>query len=370
MPVPCLLKLPDNTWVHYSRGIANAVARSFNGKPTKYKLPEEDPFRPGGGFVDALPATMSEADAVLAERCPLPFRLEKLSHEEEAKWRQALDALESLDWTPGAPPSRGRIIPQTELRKLYQQLRDMPFAGQSVLANDPAEPACLQRLFEQSVRDFWDYDNPHDTFCPTRIWWEADPAAAFGAHELQALLDPAKTRPGDIVWSPEGPQVGFTTVDFEVSPLRTTNYAILDDGSSGERQGHGGMDLLLRSEDGTPMVAEIKGAGDSNLFLALVQALTYAVELTTPHQYRRLKRSYPEAFGSLDTEHPRSDVSLVYLGEDDPPLKEATVRIARVLLEGDGGAVARTVRRIAFLRVRLDGEGKLRITCEALVPAR
>ena len=369
MPAPCLLKLPDNTWVHYTRGIRNAKARDFNGEPTQYALPENDPFlHPDGPFAKALPATMSEADAVLAGHFQLPYRLEKLPHEEVEQWRRALDLLESLDWTPGGPPP-GRIVPQTDLRKLYLQLRNMPFAEQETMANNPDTPPRLQRLFEESVGQFKIYENGHDTFCPTRIWWTEDQTAAFSAHELQAMLDPAKVQPGNILWSSDGPALGFTTVDYEVSPLRTTNYAVVDDGTRVKNSGLGGMDLLLRSEDGVPVVAEIKGQDDTNMLLALVQALTYTVELTTPHQFRRLKKSYPEAFRDLETESPRSDVSIIYLGADNPPLKEASMQIVREMMRGNDSAVARAVRRIAFLRVQLDGESKLRFSCEKLVPS-
>ncbi len=367
MAVPCLLKLPDNTWVHYSRSPANAYTRDFIGPKKHYPLPEQDPFRSGGPFEHAPVATMSAADAALAARHPLDFRLEKLPHTEVEKWRQALGLLQTLDWVPSDPP-RERVIPQTVLRELYRQLRDAPYATHEAMANDLDTPAQLQERFAQSVKRFEEYENLHDTFCPTRVWWEADPAAALDAHELQALLDPAKLRPGDILRSADGPALGFTTVDYEVSPLRTTNYAVLDDGTGGESMGNGGMDLLLRSEDGVPVVAEIKGRNDTNLFFALVQALTYAVELTTSHQFKRLARSYPEAFHNLDAASPRSDVSIIYL-EAEPPLKDAALRIARELLRDEGSAVSRTVRRIAFLRVESDRGGKLRFTCQALLPA-
>ena len=83
--------------------------------------------------------------------------------------------------------------------------------------------------------------------------------------------------------------------------------------------GRGGIDLLLRSRDGgLPIIAEVKAPRDGNLFVALVQALTYAAELATANQFERLSGSYRE-FESLDLKQlPRCDIYVIYFRADKP----------------------------------------------------
>ena len=326
------------------------------------------PAQGQGAFVGAVQATIEQADAALVEQLQFSFRLKRLRHTDVQQWRLALDALESLDWMPGGPPP-GRIVPQTALRKFYWRLRAMSRADQEAMAQKLDTPQLLRQLVKESVQQFAAYENTYDSFSPVRSWWGINVAAAFCARELQALLDPAKIQPGQITWSVNGPTLPFSTVDFEVSSLRTKNQAVLNDGTRVANSGLGGMDLLLCCDDGVPVVAEIKGPGDTNLFLALIQAVTYAVELTTQNQFRRLKKSYPKHFRDLQSERPMSDVSIIYLGTDEPPLKVAAMRIAREYLRGDQSTVECPVRRIAFVRVEFN-EGKLRFSCEALATSR
>lgn len=110
------------------------------------------------------------------------------------------------------------------------------------------------------------------------------------------------------------------------------------------------MDLLLRSEDGgLPIIAEIKAPNDNNLFAALVQALTYASELTTAYQFSRLRHSFQE-FADLETDQPpRCDIYLVYFHGDTPPLREEATQLAELLLNHSSGVIAQHIRRIVFL---------------------
>ena len=160
--------------------------------------------------------------------------------------------------------------------------------------------------------------------------------------------------------------LNFDPVDYEVSLWRTTGNAVFEDGRSGESSSRGGLDLLLRSQDGgLPIVGEIKAAGDTNLFLALIQSLTYAAELTSTNQFDRLKKRYGH-FAALDSARPRCDVYLIFL-DNEPKLMKRTVEIARLLLADPTSPVATKVRRIALVRASCEKHGQVQFDEEATV---
>jgi hypothetical protein len=111
------------------------------------------------------------------------------------------------------------------------------------------------------------------------------------------------------------------------------------------------MDLLLRSRDGgLPVVGEIKARDDTNLFLALIQSLTYACELATRSQRTRLTRPpYNFSRESIERRGPHLDIYLMYEDGTDAMIKRGTIELAnRLLCPGSG--IASVVRKIAFLR--------------------
>jgi len=144
-------------------------------------------------------------------------------------------------------------------------------------------------------------------------------------------------------------------VDYELSPTRTTDSIH----ESGEPSGAGGgIDLLLaNAKDRLPVLLEAKGATDRNLFLGIIQALTYAVEFSTPFQRERLQRAYPGRFewqpGSAAVDlyllvvgAPRSRHHSTFVGLVDD--------ISRQLLL-PGTAVAELVRRIVCIETDMAG---------------
>ena len=87
---------------------------------------------------------------------------------------------------------------------------------------------------------------------------------------------------------------GYTLVDRELNPCRITN-AVYPDGQSAKHSGAGGMDILLRScSNRLPVVGEVKVKKDKNSFYALIQAMRYASELSTPNQLERLGRHFSQ----------------------------------------------------------------------------
>ena len=110
---------------------------------------------------------------------------------------------------------------------------------------------------------------------------------------------------------------------------------------------------VLASDDddrALPIVVEVKSEDDGGTYVGLVQALTCASELVTPHQRQRLARFYPRRFrwepAALG---PFADVWIVVeRGKLDP--EYAPVRsLADAMLQD---SVVRTLlRRIVFLEL-------------------
>jgi hypothetical protein len=239
---------------------------------------------------------------------------------------------------------------------------DIHKAFAQYLARDKKQCAeRLQVLFKESNDHFGRYENIDRSFCEStdRSWhqeWLAG-SPRFAGHEaktLVALLSPARCadlREVDCKLA----KLDFRVVDYEVSPLRTEG-ALFESGKKGKSSGAGGLDLLLQASDGdVPIVAEIKAPGDTNMFLALVQTLTYAVELTTPNQLERLRRSYPVHFRQLPL-GAKCDIYIIYFAGHSPRLLKETMRIADKLMADLGCPISRRVRRIAFIQASLPKE--------------
>jgi hypothetical protein len=171
------------------------------------------------------------------------------------------------------------------------QAERLKLAGELIANAD----AVAQRVAE-SVERFRAYDNSAESFCPKHKPLKA-PAAITGGRSLAAALARGPNIvSGDIRFS-------FTLVDYEVPPSRTTIKAPqmlnrFEDGSPSTATM--AIDLLLRHEDGTPIIGEVKFASakkyDTNAVLALVQALAGAAQFATPNQQQRLTKCYPSAF--------------------------------------------------------------------------
>jgi hypothetical protein len=158
-------------------------------------------------------------------------------------------------------------------------------------------------------------------------------------------------------------------VDYDISPYRTTGHAVFEDGSD-SNCGTGGIDLIAQDcNTGHPIICEIKSPGDSNSFLALVQALTYTLEITTLHQADRLSKYYVQfknvprgPYGC------RSDVFMIYRKGDRPRLLQDSMKFAKSLMCFDDRRFGQTVRRIAF--VEADCSASAGITLECAFEAR
>jgi hypothetical protein len=201
------------------------------------------------------------------------------------------------------------IIPVTPLRSLYGWLRfSLRYLGNDVLHEALADaylkkPKALEDLFVESHKDFAAYNNQDELFSPLKRSGRFDKSNRKGTVAVVKAIQKA-AKEGSFSFGNLERQ--FLFVDREVGTLRSTSqsgYWAFSDGRSATNPGGGGIDLLLaeqlKDDTQVPIIGEIKFRNDQTPFFALIQALTYAVELATPNQQERLKKSYPTFFRHL-----------------------------------------------------------------------
>jgi len=249
--------------------------------------------------------------------------------------------------------SRGRRspIPQTQLRSLYRVLRDFDDStvGPAILENALRKRGRpLLEYFETSYGHFDQYKNLEEDFGGDG---NRKTRGSFGYAEQMARALQASGG-----WAAD-PELGFDFVAREVNFHRTSGGALFEDGSLARSSGGGGVDLCLRAHDGgLPIVGEIKASTDTNAFVALIQALTYACEVVTPAQLGRLERHYPRQFPSgllTSSDGPHADIYLICEGR--AALSEKTRSLAGHLLADRKRRLGRHIRKIVCLRTSPGG---------------
>jgi hypothetical protein len=167
-----------------------------------------------------------------------------------------------------------------------------------------------------------------------------------------------------------GQPVPFSFVDYDISPFRTTGSES-EEGRPGS--GAGGIDLLLAASDGSlPVIVEIKAPGDTSLFMAFVQALTYAVEMATPAQRIRLNRAYPRRF-CWPFQAPWVDLCLLTVHSKHDERSEEFVRLTHHLCDATvtpATAIGGLVRSVDCFEVILDGDGGATLISRFHAPAK
>jgi hypothetical protein len=175
-----------------------------------------------------------------------------------------------------------------------------------------------------------------------------------------ARLAPARSHWHEL----DGTSAKLRAVDYEVYTMRTKGGARFADGCEVRGGGAGGLDLLL-DWDGTPTVGEIKAPGDATMFLALVQALMYGVEISTPAQLRRLRTHYEASFGRV-RDDARTGLALIYRESDTPRLLRRTKDLAQLLMADRSQPIPRHVAFIAFVRAELGDGDLVRLALDAM----
>lgn len=381
-------------WLHYSQKDNTVILRSIQASDVRVPVWIETAYRLPGDqeqLTDALRGARDFSLSEIAARTAdaIDVSADRLSLDDVEAWDRVFARLREPGVLDGplpverstqllkttTAPDRSRI-PQTRLRRFYETLRDLSTAelqekiAEYFVENGTERSAKLQVFFRESVAHFGRYNNTRDCFHPPRpsSWCDAyrEDQAAF-AHCLVARMTDATEN----AWYSLGSKLrsDLQVVDYEISPLRTTGGASFEDGKIGT-SGGGGLDLLLRDREDAIWIAEVKAPGDSNLFLALIQALTYAVELTTVSQAERLRRCYPDKLSGLQFDQQNGctcSILLVHERDDKPKLLKQAKTLARQLMretaEETASPVALKVRQIAIASASLQNGG-VQLECE------
>lgn len=286
-------------WCHFSQSANTTKLRRYS-EGTAFEIEADD-----DDIVEFVPL----------EQCKNLVPAKSYSFDNAVVWSQILQSLETGS-TPNAetpiepsekPPL---VVPITELRRIYDVMKLFDKATtQNMAAFFADTPASLERLWELSRKAFSSYNNPDNWGRGTTEELPVAPAqlgVVSSTNEFTAYL---KARPLD----------GYTFVEREINPWRTRS-GVFSNKLPATKSGRGGMDLLLRSaRTGSPVVGEVKVKGDKNAFYALIQAMTYAVEMSTAHQLSRLKTHFPQAFGELAPDNAKIEILLLMVNpvEDD-----------------------------------------------------
>lgn len=362
-----LCKFDDGTWIHRSEGRSTVVLRRFVGEYDRKPFSRND--REQMQQLDNLfhrqveRLSLQEAKVrIAAVNGGIDPTVLPAQQEYQEEWRGVFEALDSAEQAPPqaqAPATQegAMLIPQTRLRRFYETLRlfscaDIQEAFANYLSHHGADH--LQVLFSDSFAHFSRYRND-EAFCPARNdpWWSRYANQTTNkAKALVARLNPTNWKNAVPVTGVEN--LAFNPVGYEISPFRTTSHrqrrALFESGKAGTCSGAGGVDLLLaNAQDHLPIIGEVKAPGDTNLLLALVQALTYAVEFTTPNQMDRLKKQYEE----YDSLSEKCDIYLISFADDIPELRRQAHAIANRLLAEPENPIAARVRRVAFIEADL-----------------
>ncbi len=130
--------------------------------------------------------------------------------------------------------------------------------------------------------------------------------------------------------------LGFSYVAREFNPRRTTN-GVFESGLSASSSGAGGIDVFLK-KGGNPVVGEIKARDDADPFYALIQCLTYAIEVGTPNQLLRL-RGNPignrREFAELNAESANVDICIICIEHSHVGMYETLSQLTAHLQESE-----------------------------------
>lgn len=264
------------------------------------------------------------------------------------------------------PPDNPRTVPLTEIRGLYESLIRAKAADcDKVAAEFLAEPGRLAHLLSQSVQELESYDNSTEPF--------HNRGPGGGLSESRA----ASQQPADrwLQRIHQDPRVSdglgdleFRYVDYEVPPIRTPG-SIYETGELASKSGRGGIDVLLRNaHDSIPAVGEIKAETDSTKPLVmLLQTLTYAIEISTANQLRRIRQHY-QCFANV-TNNSLVDVNLFlfhgyvlkYAEKPQNQLGTAFAIAARLAMEP---TCPRFLRRFVAFTVSADNDLSVTFRCD------
>jgi hypothetical protein len=237
------------------------------------------------------------------------------------------------------------------MRHYYDSLHGLKEQEQTALAELHAEdPERLIARFDHSVKTVAAYPTITEPFHGERSETWTERAGLPITSTTMFVAELAAAGHHQVV---DFPELDFDFVDREIFPLRSATIPV--DGRGPRRS----IDLLLRAQNGLPIVGELKVAGDSPAYFALVQALMYSAELSSKSQLRRLAEHYdfivPEG----------QAVITIYLIAHATPehgaYRRRSLEATRVITEKlmTDRRVAGVIRHIAYLESSIDIDGRL-----------
>ena len=316
-------------WCHFSQQDAVTKLRRYSG---------------GAIFELNVDGVEIEEFVPLTE-CKLLVPAERYSFDKVDVWTKTLLKLEakvapSAKGSAGSPKSKPITVPITHLRQFYETLTLLETATWVNLAQFySTAPTSLERLWKHSRDAFLEYHNEDGW---GRQKTKDLPAASNRVKDISSTNQFSEFIRQD--GNSCSTKTGYSFVERELNPRRT-RLAIYSNKLPATSSGAGGIDVLLKShETGFPTVGEVKVGKDKNAFFALIQAMTYAVELSTPSQLGRLKKHSGDQFGDLDVVNGKVEIALLMVNPvkdetRDPVLKLIKTLNARKKCEGLGKIV-------------------------------
>jgi hypothetical protein len=246
---------------------------------------------------------------------------------------------------------RPQGLPATQLREYYDALHALKEQEQTALAELHAEdPKRLIARFAHSVKTVAAYPEITEAFYDGR---SRKPIEVTGDRVHSTTTFVARLKAAGHHQVIDFPELDFDFVDREISPLRSTTIPVAGRGARRS------IDLLLRDGNGMPVVGELKVAGDSPTYYALVQALMYAAELSSESQLRRLAEHYdfviPEGQAVI------SIYLIAHAAPERGAFREDSLAATKTIVEklmADPHVTA-VIRHIACLQSTVDANGQL-----------
>ena len=292
---------------------------------------------------------------------------------ELAKAEEYFDSPQLQESSPQSLGNTHNRIPQTRLRRFYETLRFFRIKNLSsaiaeyLSAETAARADHFTKIVDQSIIHFEQYANTNEGFRPIRRMHAIDQYTTENKPYAKCLQARIKNGQGISFSHESAPNLQY--IDYEISPLRQQG-GVMDDGQIGT-SGTGGLDLLLvdcsDSEAPVLVIGEVKATTDTDLFLAFVQALMYAVEFGSENQIARIcnQSDYPPILQKLDV-NTGLDIYLIYERKrgasqsDDGLLYKQTMKFCTNLMgkERAGSRLQKLIRQIKFVEAKLrEGEG-------------
>jgi len=185
-----------------------------------------------------------------------------------------------------------RIIPTTDLRKLYSFFRFFSTKTQLAILGDYKRDKNykkLVKLFKDSKEYFGKYNNDKPFIEEGR---KRGGVSASESPRFSSTKDViAFFNRHDQIKVENDDSLTFSYIEREIDPRRMTG-AKFDNGSSGRSSGTGGIDFLAWNDNmKLPIIGEIKCKSDETPFFALIQLLMYCSEMATESQVKRINNT-------------------------------------------------------------------------------